>query len=81
MIYILKISKSSIENHFYELGCINYFDVWVPHKLIQKTKKTFLAIVPHEILYLNATEILFLKQIVTGDEKYILYNIVEQKIS
>ena len=30
---ILKISKSSVENHLHQLGCVNHFDVWVPHKL------------------------------------------------
>ena len=29
---ILKISKSSIENHLHQLGYVNRFDVWVPHK-------------------------------------------------
>ena len=33
---ILKISKSSVENHLHQLGYVNRFDVWVPHKLIQK---------------------------------------------
>ena len=30
---LLKISKSSVENHLYQLGYVNRFDVWVPHKL------------------------------------------------
>ena len=47
---ILKIPKSSIENHLYQLGYVNHFDVWVPHKL---SEKTFLTIFPHVILYLN----------------------------
>ena len=34
---ILKISKSSIENHLYQLGYANQFGVWVPHKF-SKTK-------------------------------------------
>ena len=33
---ILKTSKSSIENHFHQLGYVNCFDVWVPHKLSEK---------------------------------------------
>ena len=33
---ILKISKSSIENHLHQLGYVNHFDVWVPHKLSEK---------------------------------------------
>ena len=34
---ILKISKSSAENHFYQLAYVNRFDVWVPHKLSDKS--------------------------------------------
>ena len=33
---ILKISKSSIENHLQQLGYVNWFDVEVPHKLAEK---------------------------------------------
>ena len=33
---IVKISKSSIENHLHQLGYVNRFDVWVPHKLSEK---------------------------------------------
>ena len=32
----LKISKSSIANHLYQLGYVHCFDVWVPHKLSKK---------------------------------------------
>ena len=33
---ILKISKSSTENHLHQLGYVNPFDVRVPHKLSEK---------------------------------------------
>ena len=33
---ILKISKSNAENHLHQLGCVNHFDVSVPHKLSEK---------------------------------------------
>ena len=33
---ILKISKLSVENHLHQLGYVNCFDVWVPHKLSKK---------------------------------------------
>ena len=36
---ILKISKPRFENHLYQLGYINYCDVWVPYKLNKQTKK------------------------------------------
>ena len=38
---ILKISKSSTENHLQQLSWIKHFDVWAPQKL---SKKTFLTI-------------------------------------
>ena len=47
---ILKISKSSTENHLHQLGYVNRFDVWVPHKLSEKN--LFLTIFPHAILNL-----------------------------
>ena len=34
---ILKISKSSTENHLHQLGYVHCFDVWVPHKLSEKS--------------------------------------------
>ena len=33
---ILKISKSSAENHLHQPGYVNCFGVWVPHKLSEK---------------------------------------------
>ena len=50
---ILKISKSSTENHLHPIGYVHHFDVWVPHKL---SEKTFLTVFPHAILYLNVTK-------------------------
>ena len=76
---ILKISKSSAENHLHQLGYINRFDVWVPHNLSKK--QTSLTIFPHVILYLNIKKVPFLKQIIKSDEKWILYNNVERKRS
>ena len=74
----LKISRSSAENHLHQLGYVNRFHVSVPRKLSKK--KTFLTIFPHTILYLNVMKnVPFLKQIVTGSEKWILYNNVERK--
>ena len=33
---MLKISMSSNENHLHQLGYVNHFDAWVPHKLSEK---------------------------------------------
>jgi len=51
---ILKISKSSLENHLHQLGCVNLFDVLVPHKLSKKYLLDF--IFPHTILYRHVTK-------------------------
>ena len=76
---ILKISKSSAENHLHQLGYVNCFDVCVPHKL---SKKNLLDRISARDSLLKCHEnVPFLKQIVTGDEKWILYNNVEQKRS
>ena len=45
---ILKVTRSSVENHLYWLGYVRCFDVWVPYKL---SEKTFLTIFLHVILY------------------------------
>ena len=77
--YILKIAKSSIENHLHQLGYVNRFYVWVPHKLSQKT--LFDHISTYGSLLKHNENVQFLKQIVMGDEKWILYNNVERKRS
>ena len=75
---ILKISKSSIENPLCQLGYVNHFDVWVLH-ISEKNLLDHISACD-SVLKLNEN-ILFLKQIVTGDEKWILYNNVEWKRS
>ena len=76
---ILKISKSSVENHLYQLCYVHCFDVWVPHKL---SKKNLLDRISACDSLLKCNEnVPFLKQIVTGNEKWILYNNVEWKRS
>ena len=34
---VLKISRSSTENHLRQPGYVNCFDVWVPHELSEKS--------------------------------------------
>ena len=58
---------------------MNRFDVWVPHKLSEKTILTHISACD-SLLKCN-DNVLFLKQIVTGDEKWILYNNVKWKRS
>ena len=76
---ILKISKLSIENHLHQLGYVNRFDVWVPHKLSKKNLLDHISAC--DSLLKRNESVLFLKQMVTDSEKWILYNNVEQKRS
>ena len=78
---ILKISKSSTENHLHHLGYGHRFDVWVPRKLSKKHLLDHISAC--NSLLKHKENIPFLKQVVTGDEKWILYkkNNVEQKRS
>ena len=76
---ILKTSKSSVENHLYQLGYVNCFDVWVPRKLGKENLPDRISTC--DSLLKHNKNVPFLKQIVTGDEKWILYNNVEQKRS
>lgn len=76
---ILQTSKSSAENHLHQLGYVNRFDVWVPLKLSQKNLSWSHF---HMWFYWNVMKVFrFLKQIVTGNEKWILFNNVERKRS
>jgi len=76
---ILNMSKSTIHEHFVKLGYINRFDVWVPHDLTEKNLMDRISIC--NLLYKCNEETSFLKQVVTGDEKWIIYNNVERKRS
>ena len=75
---ILKISRSSNENHLHQLGYVTRFDVWVPYKL---SAKNLDHISTCDSLLKRNENVAFLKQIVMGDEKWILYNNVEWKRS
>ena len=75
---ILKISKSSAENHLHQLGYVYRFDVWVPHKLSEKNLLGHISTC--NSLLKHNENISFLKQIVTGDEKWVLYNNVMEEI-
>ena len=76
---ILRISKSSAENHLHQLGYVHRFDVWVPSKLSEKNLLDRISAC--DSLLKRNENVLFLKQIVMGDEKWILYNNVERKRS
>ena len=61
------MSKSSVENHLHQLGYVNRFDVSVPCKLSEKNLD---CISTCDSLLKRNENVPFLKQIVTGDEKW-----------
>ena len=66
---ILKISKSSVENHLHHFGYVYFSDVCVPHKL-SGGKKNFLDHTSTcNSLLKHKERVLLIKHIVTGNEK------------
>lgn len=76
---ILKISNSTVFEHLKKLGCVNRLDVWVPHDLSEKNLMDRISIC--DSLHKRNENDPFLKRMVTGDEKWIVYNNVVRKRS
>ena len=60
----------------YQLGYINHFDVWVPFMLSEINLLDHISAC--DSLFKLNEHILFLKQIVMGYEKWVLYNNMDQ---
>ena len=75
----LKILKSTIDRHIRRLGLVKKLDIWIAHEL----KKIYLSKRINVCdLHLKRNEFdIFLKQIITGDEKWIVYSKVVRKRS
>ena len=63
----LNISLTCVERHLKQLGKVSKLDIWVPYKLndIQLTKRISIC----DSLLKRIETDLFLKRIITGDEK------------
>ncbi|XP_014488991.1 PREDICTED: histone-lysine N-methyltransferase SETMAR-like [Dinoponera quadriceps] len=75
----LKIPKSTIHDHIKRLGFVKKLDIWVPHELkeIHLTKRINAC-----DSHLKRNEFdPFLKRIITGDEKWIVYDNIKRKRS
>ena len=68
----LDISNSTVYLLLQQLGYVNKLDVWVPHELneIHLTKRINICV---SLLNRNQN-VPFLKRIITGDEKWIVYD-------
>ena len=73
----LNISHTCVERHLKQLGYVNKLDIWVPHKMneIQLTKRISIC---DSLLKRNETDP-FLKRIITGNEKWVVYDNVVRK--
>ena len=75
----LHASHTCIENHLKQLGYVQKLDTWVPHELKEK----------HLTRRINSCDLLkkrnendpFLKRLITGDEKWVVYNNIKRKRS
>ena len=75
---IVRASKSSLESHLHQPGYVNHFDVWVPHKLNEQNLLNYIFTC-NSLLKCDENFPCFEKKIMTGNEKWILYNNMEYK--
>ncbi|KAG6798618.1 teneurin-m isoform X2 [Apis mellifera caucasica] len=66
-----------IENHLKQLGYVQKLDTWVPHEL--KEKHLTRRINNCDLLKKRNENDPFLKQVITGDEKWVVYNNIKRK--
>lgn len=76
---MLNISAGSVHSHLTDAGYVNRSDVWVPHALSERNMMDRLNV--SALLIEKDLEIPFLKRLVTGDEKWIVYNNVHRQRS
>lgn len=75
----LNIGQSTVHDHLKKLGFVSKLDVWVPHELKEIHLVNRLTIC--DLLLQREENDPFLKRMITGDEKWIVYNNVERKRS
>lgn len=74
---LLNCGVSSVWNHMKEIGKINRCGVWVPHDLTPEQKNNRVQIC--HSLFIRHLKEPFFKWIVTGDEKWIMYENLHNK--
>ncbi|XP_029636902.1 histone-lysine N-methyltransferase SETMAR-like [Octopus sinensis] len=75
----LEISKSTAHEYLMKSRCISRYNVWVPHKFSEKNCLDRYSVC--DILLKRNESMFFLKQHVTGNEKWIVYQSVVRKLS
>lgn len=72
-----QVSHTSIENHIKALGYIQKFAKWIPHDLSEKNRINRVDVC--SALLVRQRNEPFLDQLITGDEKWIMYSNVIRK--
>nr|KAF6374223.1 hypothetical protein mPipKuh1_009456 [Pipistrellus kuhlii] len=75
----LHVSHTCIENHLKQLGYIRKLDTWVPQEL--KESQLMQRISSCDLLKKRNENDPFLKRLITGDEKWVVYNNIKRKRS
>lgn len=75
----LNIDHSTVSRHLRKLGMVKKLDVWVPHELSEKNLIDRMSAC--DLLLKRHQNEPFLKRVITGDEKWIVYNNVSRKRS
>lgn len=76
MITILEVSHGSIVSHLKKLGYVSRADIWVPHQLTERNLQQRMEVC--DLLFEKNKNHPFLHAIVTGDEKWIIYDNVKR---
>ena len=72
----LHVSHTCTENHLKQLGYVQKLDTWVPHELKEKQR-----INNCDLLKKHNENDPFLKRLITGDEKWVVYDNIKRKRS
>lgn len=75
----LNLSNSTVHDHLKRLGLISKLDIWVPHVLTERNLCVRVDVC--DLLLKRQENDPFLKRIITGDEKWVVYNNVKRKRS
>lgn len=75
----LNLSNSTVYDHLKGLGLLSKLDVWVPHVITERNLCRRIDVC--DLLLKRHENDPFLKRIITGDEKWVVYNNVKRKRS
>jgi len=75
----LNLSNSTVHDHLKRLGLISKLDIWVPHVLSERNLCRRIDVC--DLRLKRQENDPFLKRIITGDEKWVVYNNVKRKRS